>query len=140
MSMAVKLLRRSFTVAEYHRMVEAGILSERDRVELVEGEIVQMSPIGSRHAACVKRLIRLFDRGVGDRAIVGAQDPIRLAPAQTGATSAGWISTTAACRISVTASTRRVERSFRRSLPRTPARGPRITSTSIPSARNGWGS
>lgn len=60
-------------------MAQAGILTEEDRVELLEGEILAMSPIGSRHAACVKRLIRLFDRSVGDRAIVAAQDPIQLA-------------------------------------------------------------
>ncbi len=76
--MGVQVQRRLFTVEEYHRMAEAGILSEDDRVELIEGELVAMSPIGSRHAACVKRLIRLLDRAVGDRAIVGAQDPIRL--------------------------------------------------------------
>jgi Uma2 family endonuclease len=76
--MGVQVQRRLFTVEEYHRMAEAGILSEDDRVELIEGELVTMSPIGSRHAACVKRLVRLLDRAVGDRAIVGAQDPIRL--------------------------------------------------------------
>jgi len=76
--MSVQIVRHKFTVDDYHRMVQAGILSEDDRVELIEGEIVTMSPIGSRHAACVKRLLRLFIRGVGDRAIVAAQDPIRL--------------------------------------------------------------
>jgi Uma2 family endonuclease len=76
--MGVQVQRRLFTVEEYHRMAEAGILSEEDRVELIEGELVTMSPIGSRHAACVKRLVRLLDRAAGDRAIVGAQDPIRL--------------------------------------------------------------
>jgi len=76
--MVVQLQKRLFTVAEYHRMVEAGILGEDDRVELIEGEIITMSPIGSRHAACVKRLTRLFDRSVGERAILGVQDPIRL--------------------------------------------------------------
>ena len=55
--MAVQLLKRLFTVVEYHRMAEAGILGEDDRVELLEGEIVQMSPIRSRHASCVKRLL-----------------------------------------------------------------------------------
>jgi Uma2 family endonuclease len=70
--------RRAFTVAEFHRMAEAGIFSEDDRVELLDGEIVEMTPIGSRHAACVKRLLRALDRGAGDRAILGAQDPIRL--------------------------------------------------------------
>lgn len=52
--MTVLLAKRLFTVAEYHRMAEAGILGEDDRVELIEGEVVAMSPIGSRHAACVK--------------------------------------------------------------------------------------
>ncbi|TKB77979.1 MAG: Uma2 family endonuclease [Nitrospira sp.] len=76
--MSVQLARHRFSVEEYHRMAQAGIFSEDDRVELIEGEVVAMSPIGSRHAACVKRLLRLFDRSVGDRAIVSVQDPIRL--------------------------------------------------------------
>lgn len=53
--MAVKLLRRRFTVADYHRMAAAGILGEDDRVELLEGEIVEMSPIGSSHAPSISR-------------------------------------------------------------------------------------
>ncbi|WP_447974948.1 Uma2 family endonuclease [Nitrospira sp. Kam-Ns4a] len=76
--MAVQLSRRLFTVEEYYRMAQAGILSEDDRVELLDGEIVEMSPIGSRHASCVDRLMRWFDRRVGDRAIVRVQNPIRL--------------------------------------------------------------
>ena len=76
--MPVQLVRRFFTVEQYYRMAEAGILSADDRVELIEGEIVEMTPIGSRHAACVKRLIRLLDRAVGDHAVVSAQDPVRL--------------------------------------------------------------
>lgn len=47
-----KIARRRFTVHEYHRMGEAGVLREDDRVELIEGDIVEMNPIG-RHAACV---------------------------------------------------------------------------------------
>lgn len=70
--------RRLFTVDEYYRLAEAGILSENDRVELVEGEIIEMVPIGSRHAAHVKRLISLLTSALDDRAIVAAQDPIRL--------------------------------------------------------------
>jgi Uma2 family endonuclease len=53
--MPVELLRRKFTVEQYHQMAEAGILTEDDRVELIRGEIVEMSPVGRRHAACVKR-------------------------------------------------------------------------------------
>lgn len=76
--MAVQISRRLFTVAEYHQMTQSGILAEDDRVELIEGEIVEMSPIGSRHAACVKRLNRLLTQQVGERALIGVQDPIRL--------------------------------------------------------------
>jgi len=76
--MAVELLRRRFTVEEYQRMGRAGIFSEDDRVELIEGEIVEMTPIGSRHAACVKRLNSLFSSRLGERAIVSVQDPLNI--------------------------------------------------------------
>jgi Uma2 family endonuclease len=76
--MAVQLLRRQFTVAQYHQMVAAGILTEDDRVELIEGEIIEMSPIGRRHAACVNRLVRLFSERLGDRVIVAAQNLVEL--------------------------------------------------------------
>ena len=52
-------------------MAEAGILHEDDRVELIEGKIIQMAAIGSRHAACVKRLNKLLVQVVGDSGIVG---------------------------------------------------------------------
>jgi len=78
MDMSSQAARRYFTVEEYHRMGEAGILREDDRVELIEGEILKMSPVGSRHAACVKRLNELFSRLLTSRAIVGIQDPILL--------------------------------------------------------------
>ena len=76
--MSVEIARRAFNVAEYYRMAEAGILHEDDRVELLDGEIVTMSPIGSRHAASVDRLNHLFARAVGGAAIVRVQNPIRL--------------------------------------------------------------
>ena len=76
--MPVQLLRRSFTVEEYYRMAQAGILTEDDRVELIEGEIIKMTPVGSRHAACVDRLTHLFSARVLGRAIVRVQNPIRL--------------------------------------------------------------
>jgi len=76
--MSVRIERRIFNVDEYHRMSEAGILSEDDRVELMEGEIIKMSPIGSRHAACVKRFNTLLHRKAGQAVIVSIQDPIRL--------------------------------------------------------------
>lgn len=76
--MATQLLRRLFTVKEYHQMAEAGILTEQDRVELIRGEIVQMSPIGRRHAACVARITQLFNQRLGNMAIVWPQNPITL--------------------------------------------------------------
>lgn len=80
--MAVELLRRRFSIEEYHRMGPAGILSEDDRVELIEGQIVVMPPIGSAHAGKLNRLGRLFTVGLGQRAIIAIQNPIAL-PADT---------------------------------------------------------
>jgi Uma2 family endonuclease len=78
MSTYTQITRRLFKVEEYHQMIRSGILSEDDRVELVKGEIIEMSPVGSRHAACVRRLNWLFSRNLGDQAIILVQDPIRL--------------------------------------------------------------
>jgi Uma2 family endonuclease len=72
------LQRRLFTADEYHRIAEAGVLGEDDRVELVDGEIVEMTPIGSPHAACVDRLTFLLQQAVAGRGIVRVQGPIRL--------------------------------------------------------------
>ena len=72
------IARRRFTVHEYHRMAEAGILHEDDRVELIEGEIVEMAPIGSRHFACVMELTRLLGGQIGDEARLSIQNPVRL--------------------------------------------------------------
>jgi Uma2 family endonuclease len=77
--MAVHLLkRRLFTVEEYYRMAEAGIISTGERLELIEGEVVAMAAIGSRHAACVDRLNYFLSQRVGGRALVRVQNPIRL--------------------------------------------------------------
>jgi Uma2 family endonuclease len=76
--MSVQVEKWVFTVDEYHRMSEAGILSEDDRVELIEGEIIKMSPIGKYHAACVKRLNSVLNWRAGEYAIISVQDPIRL--------------------------------------------------------------
>lgn len=76
--MPVTLPKRRFTVDEYHRMAETGILRPDERVELIEGEIVKMAAIGSRHAACVTRLDQLLTRAVGDHALVRVQNPVRL--------------------------------------------------------------
>ena len=76
--MALQVARRLFTVDEYYRMVEAGLLARDERVELIDGQIFQMSPIGPRHAGTVDRAARLFGRLVGDAAIVRVQNPVRL--------------------------------------------------------------
>ena len=76
--MAIEVSRRLFTVHEYHRMVDAGILHEDDRVELIRGEIVAMSPIGPPHNAAILRATQSLVRLVGDRALVGVQGSIRL--------------------------------------------------------------
>ena len=59
-------------------MGEAGVFGEDDRVELLDGQIYVMSPIGSEHAACVDRLTRLFVLRTGDDAVVRVQNPVRL--------------------------------------------------------------
>lgn len=74
--MAVELQRRRFTVAEYRQMAEAGILDPDEPVELLDGEIVQMSPIGSRHLSAVGRTTRAFFKALGDRAFISTQNPI----------------------------------------------------------------
>jgi Uma2 family endonuclease len=70
--------RRPITVPEYHRMGEVGILGERDRVELIEGELVAMSPIGSYHIGTVIELSHLLVQAVGGRARVSVQNPVHL--------------------------------------------------------------
>ena len=70
---------RKFTVAEYYRMAEVGILHHDERVELIEGEIILMPPIGPRHAGDVIRSIRLFSRLDDDRFVIQIQNPLHLA-------------------------------------------------------------
>lgn len=69
---------RMFTADEYDRMIEAGILTEDDRVELIKGEVVEVSPIGKRHAACVDRLTMRLAVLLVDKAVLRTQGPIRL--------------------------------------------------------------
>ncbi len=76
--MSVQTQRWLFTVQEYHLMSEAGVFGKDDRVELIEGEIIQMAAIGTRHASCVKRLNRRFSIIPEEIAILGVQDPIQL--------------------------------------------------------------
>lgn len=76
--MTVVLKTHRFTVDDYHRMGEIGILSEDDRVELLAGAIVEMSPIGPLHAGTVARLTTLFTSRLGTQTIVWIQNPLQL--------------------------------------------------------------
>ena len=69
--------KRLFTRKEYHAMGKAGIFAPEERVELLEGEIIAMSPVGNRHMSCTRRINRLFaELNIAGRAIVSVQDPI----------------------------------------------------------------
>ncbi|HWP58679.1 MAG TPA: Uma2 family endonuclease [Candidatus Acidoferrales bacterium] len=70
--------RHRITVDEYYRMAEVGILAPEARVELIEGEIIDMTPIGTRHMGVVDCLNRILTVAVGERAIVRIQGPVRL--------------------------------------------------------------
>ena len=76
--MTVQIVRHPFTVTDYARMRETGILSEDDRVELIDGEVRVMRPIGPIHAAIVKRLNTLLGRLLPDTVILSVQDPIQF--------------------------------------------------------------
>jgi len=71
--------RHRLDVGAYYKMAEAGILTREDRVELIDGEIIDMNPIGSPHAGKVNRLTQLFARAAADGlVIVAVQNPLRL--------------------------------------------------------------
>jgi Uma2 family endonuclease len=70
--------RHRLTVADFYRMAEVGILGPEARVELIDGEIIDMAPPGSPHAATVLYLTQVLVRAAEDRALVLAQNPVRL--------------------------------------------------------------
>ncbi|MBM4093022.1 MAG: Uma2 family endonuclease [Planctomycetes bacterium] len=74
--MSVELSRRLFSVDEYHRMLDAGVFESDDRLELLHGGIIEISPIGSRHAACVNKLNAILSRLPSERGIVAIQNPV----------------------------------------------------------------
>jgi Uma2 family endonuclease len=77
--MAIQIPLRKFTVAQFELMGRTGVLQEDDRVELIEGNIVEMAPIGSRHAACVERLSAFFHaRLEPETSMVRVQQPVIL--------------------------------------------------------------
>jgi len=71
-------VRHAFTVDEWDRMGEAGLFGEGARVELLDGEVIEMAPIGSAHAGCVNRLSRLLISLLGELAVVAPQNPVVL--------------------------------------------------------------
>ena len=77
--MDVQVSKRLFSVEEFHQMAHAGVFREDDRVELVNGEVVEIRPVGARHASCVDRLAHAAHVRLESRAIVRVQSPIRLA-------------------------------------------------------------
>lgn len=76
--MAMPLALYRFTVDDYYRMAEAGVFHENDRVELIGGQVVEMTPIGPGHSGCVGALTRLLSLRVGDAALVWVQNPLRV--------------------------------------------------------------
>ncbi len=76
--MGMSVTYRRFTVDDFHRMAETGILTEDDRVELLDGQVLEMAPIGPAHAGCVNRLTRLFTRLTAGSATVSVQNPVVL--------------------------------------------------------------
>ena len=76
--MSTALQQRLFNVDEYHWMAKAGIFSEEDRIELIEGAIVTMTPIGPPHSGTVNRLTQLFINRLAEKAVVSVQNPVRL--------------------------------------------------------------
>src|SRR5438045_2377992 len=83
LTMSPSRTRFRFTVDEYEQMIQFGILTENDRVELIHGEIVDKTSIGPDHQGCVKQITRTFYREISDdQAVIGIQDPIRLADSE----------------------------------------------------------
>ena len=70
--------KRGFSAEDYQFLGELGILDEDDRIELIDGEIVIMSPIGSKHVACVNAVSSELFKSASGSAIVSTQNPIRL--------------------------------------------------------------
>jgi Uma2 family endonuclease len=77
-AMEAHVLKRLFTVEEFHQIAEGGVFREDDRLELVDGEIVEMTPIGSPHAGCVMRLSDLLWKHCHETAIVNVQNALVL--------------------------------------------------------------
>ena len=76
--MRMEATKKLFTVDDYYRMADAGILTASDRVELIDGEIIQMTPIGVRHLGCVNATTAVFVVAFRKRAVISGQNPVQL--------------------------------------------------------------
>ena len=76
--MEIEVSKKLFSVDEYYHMAEVGILGPEDRVELIDGEIIKMCPIGNRHLGCVNRATETFVGAFRGRVVVSVQNPLRL--------------------------------------------------------------
>jgi Uma2 family endonuclease len=72
------MIKKLFTIDEYHQMIELGFLKEDDRIELIKGELIQMAAKGKLHSVCSSILCRQLDRLLGNNAVIRGQDPITL--------------------------------------------------------------
>jgi Uma2 family endonuclease len=79
MATGIECPRRLFTADEFERMAEAGIFDEDEALELIDGEIVEMTPVGPGHTSCTACLAKRFILGVGDQAVVWIQGGARVA-------------------------------------------------------------
>jgi Uma2 family endonuclease len=78
--MSMPATRHRFTVEDWHQMIAAGLFRDDQRLELLEGEIFEMTPIGPPHTSVVDRLTRLCTSRLGSRAIVRIQGPVLAGP------------------------------------------------------------
>jgi Uma2 family endonuclease len=78
MTMAVDVARRRFTISEFEKMIRKGVFEEDERIELIDGEIVEMSPLELPHMVCVSRLNLWFTSRLGQTALVWVQNAIRM--------------------------------------------------------------
>jgi Uma2 family endonuclease len=74
----MQLLTKKFTVQQYHKMAEAEVFTPQERLELIKGEVVKMSPIGLKHATTVNRLNNLFHQKLLGKVIVSVLNSVQL--------------------------------------------------------------
>jgi Uma2 family endonuclease len=80
MGAPLTIARRTLTIDDFHKLADAGVFRDDERIELIEGELIAMAPIGHVHAYWVSELTRSLERMVGEEAIVWVQNPIVRPP------------------------------------------------------------